>query len=523
VLSTLTLLLAFGGGLTPCDFTFDTWPGTFDVLDLSVCVASEPGDCLAAEAGDPQMGLVDEMATLNASGTTAPFDVTAIDYSWSQIAGPVDVTLSNATGVMATFTPSVAGVYEFKLDAAWYCRADSDTVMVEVTGEPVAPNELDAIELIGSGDLAGCRPVQLTNAGPGDDRLFIVCQTGTIRIVEGGVLQATPFLDISDRTSGGNEQGLLGLAFDPDYQTNGYVYINYTGRRLDNSGDSLDTRIASFRVDPLDPDRLDEDSGTILLEIDQPQSNHNGGQLLFGPDGYLYIGMGDGGGANDGPGHEMCGNGQAPNTLLGKILRIEVDGPDNPYTIPPDNPFVGDAGILDEIWAFGMRNPWRFSFDRMTGDLYIADVGQSAWEELDFQSHDSDGGENYGWPYKEGTEVNFAAPDNCGDPGGLTDPIHQISHGEGACSVIGGFVYRGSDIPGLKSFFLFSDFCSLGATDFRTLIRRGNGDWEVNGLEVIVDGSPLGSSVSGFGEDSLGEQYIVTLFDGIYKITGIRN
>ena len=245
------------------------------------------------------------------------------------------------------------------------------------------------------------RPVDIVNAG--DSRLFIVEQRGIIKIIDGnGQVLSTPFLDIDARVgSQGNEQGLLGLAFHPDYANNGFFYVNYTN----NSGD---TRIARFKVSADNPNVADPNSEKLLLPVDQPYSNHNAGDLTFGPDGYLYFGLGDGGSGGD-----PQNNGQTATAYLGKMLRIDVDNGD-PYAIPPTNPFKDTDFYLDEIWATGLRNPWRFSFDRLTGDLWIGDVGQDAWEEIDFQPASSTGGENYGWRCYEGNHV-YSMSGSCPD------------------------------------------------------------------------------------------------------------
>ena len=281
-------------------------------------------------------------------------------------------------------------------------------------------------------------PVGITHAGDGSGRLFIVLQGGRIVIFDGVKILSSPFLDITSVVSSGGERGLLGLAFHPNYVGNGSFYVNYTN----TAGDTV---IARYSVSA-NPNQADPTSADILLTIPQPFSNHNGGQLHFGPDGYLYIGIGDGGSGGD-----PQNNGQDLGTLLGKILRIDVDkGP--PYAIPPDNPFFGPGdGALDEIWAWGLRNPWRFSFDRLTGDMFIGDVGQNSWEEVDFQPASSAGGENYGWRLMEGNSCYNPAT-NCNDST-LTLPILVYDHTVG-CSVTGGYRYRGSKNPALDGFYL---------------------------------------------------------------------
>ncbi len=333
------------------------------------------------------------------------------------------------------------------------------------------------------------KPVDIVNAG--DDRLFIVEQKGVIKIIdENGEQLIVPFLNINPQVTdptGFSEQGLLGLVFHPDYENNGYFYINYTG----NDGD---TRISRFSVDPDDPNRADEESEKILWTIDQPFSNHNAGDLAFGPDGYLYVGTGDGGSGGD-PGN------RAQNELnpLGKMFRIDVDNGD-PYAIPPDNPFIDNDDYLPEIWATGLRNPWRYSFDRETGDLWIADVGQNAWEEIDFQPASSTGGENYGWSCYEGNNV-FNTSSDCPPMSDLTFPIHEYPHPGGfeCASVTGGFVYRGQEDPFLQGIYIYADFCY---EEFFGIEPDGSGGWDAFSMGVVN-----GADISTFGEDVHGELY----------------
>jgi glucose/arabinose dehydrogenase len=336
-------------------------------------------------------------------------------------------------------------------------------------------------------------PVAVTGAGDGSGRLFVVEQAGRIMVLRGGEVLATPFLDIASRVdSSGNEQGLLGLAFHPGFASNGTFFVNYTH---DPPGANPDlTRLSRFRVSAGDPDAADPASEAIILEFAQDASNHNGGDLHFGPDGFLYVASGDGGGGGD-PNDRA----QRLDSLLGKLLRIDVDGAE-PYAVPPDNPFVGDAGARPEIWAYGLRNPWRFSFDRATGDLFIGDVGQNAVEEIDFQPAASSGGENYGWSCMEGdAAVGFNPCD--GQP--LTAPILVYDHGLG-CSVTGGFVYRGL-IGGLHGRYVFGDYCS-GRIWFAA---PSSGVWQAGAWQSV------GFGLSSFGEDDAGELYLVDRDDGI--------
>lgn len=317
------------------------------------------------------------------------------------------------------------------------------------------------------------RPVDLQADGSG--RLFVIEKVGRIRIIENDQLIDTPFLDISERVgSDGNEQGLLGLAFHPKYQENGRFFVNYT----DTSGDTV---IARFQVSD-DPNVADSASEVELLGLDQPFPNHNGGALVFGPDGYLYAGLGDGGAAGD-----PRGNAQNTEVLLGKILRLDVDSAE-PYAVPADNPFG------DEIWVYGLRNPWRLSFDKATGDLYIGDVGQGDWEEIDFLAAGSPGGANFGWDFREGAH-DFEG----GGPEGMIDPIAEYSHPEGGCSVTGGYVYRGS-MPEWNGIYLYGDYC----TGMIWGLIQIDGGWQ---NQLLFD---LDLTLTSFGQDETGELYLVS-------------
>lgn len=342
-------------------------------------------------------------------------------------------------------------------------------------------------------------PIFVTHAGDGSNRLFVVEKAGVIRIVADGALLETPFLDISEQVnSSGNEQGLLGLAFAPTYGATGFFFINY----IDSAGDTV---IARYQVSTADANQADPASAFVILQLDQPASNHNGGMLAFGPDGYLYIGMGDGGGGGD-----RYGNGQNPATLLGKLLRLDVlRDPQQPYTIPADNPWVTadwqGADLRDEVWALGLRNPWRFSFDRATGDLWIGDVGQNQFEEIDYTPA-GQGGINYGWPIMEARACYNSSAATC-DKAGLQLPVAEYSH-SGHCSVTGGYVYRGAAFPALQGVYLYGDYCSgtLWATWF-----GDNGAWQT--AELLDSNAALSS----FGEDEAGELYITDLANGVLQ------
>ncbi|GIV32803.1 MAG: hypothetical protein KatS3mg031_0338 [Chitinophagales bacterium] len=342
------------------------------------------------------------------------------------------------------------------------------------------------------------RPVDIAHCG--DDRLFIVEQAGIIKILNpDGTINPRPFLDIRNKVeSGGFEQGLLGLAFHPDYKNNGYFFVNYT----DKGPGFGNTVVSRFQVSPSDPDSALASSETILFTIAQPYANHNGGDLNFGPDGYLYIGLGDGGSAND-PGNRA----QNPMDLLGKILRIDVNSIAG-YRIPPDNPFVNDTTTRDEIWALGLRNPWRFSFDRLTGDMWIGDVGQNAREEVNFQPASSMGGENYGWRCYEGTRPNNTT--GCASAASYVAPVYEYVNPTFGCSVIGGYVYRGCRYPNLFGHYIFSDYCS---GRFWSTVYSG-GNW------VTYDQGTFANSFTTFGEDRHGELYVAGSSGGrIYRIT----
>jgi len=325
------------------------------------------------------------------------------------------------------------------------------------------------------------RPVDLQADGSG--RLFVIEKVGRIRIIQDGKLLSTPFLNITDRVgSSSNEQGLLGLTFHPNYVQNGRFFINYTNK-------NGDTEIARFQVSG-DPNTADPNTELKLLGLNQPFPNHNGGGLDFGPDGYLYAGLGDGGLAGD-----PFGNAQKANVLLGKILRLDVDSAE-PYVVPADNPFQ------NEIWAYGLRNPWRISFDMATGDLFIGDVGQGEWEEVDYLPAGSPGGTNFGWDFREGKHDYEGTV-----PAGLTEPVSEYSHSEGGCSVTGGYVYRGS-VPEWNGVYLYGDYCT---GKIWGLIKSANG-WQV---QLLFE---TGVRITSFGQDETGEIYLVSDAGDVYKL-----
>ena len=350
---------------------------------------------------------------------------------------------------------------------------------------PPPPQGLE-LELVASGLID---PLYLITP-PGDDRLFVVEQNGRIRIIQSGHLVAAPFLDIRSKVSYGGERGLFSVAFHPDYASNGYFYVDYT----DTSGD---TRIERYTVSG-DPNAADAGSAKLILGVDQPYANHNGGLIAFGPDGMLYIGMGDGGSAGD-----PQGNGQDRGTLLGALLRIDVDGGD-PYAVPPDNPFVGQAKAKGEVWAYGLRNPWRWAFDPTAGLLYVADVGQNTWEEVDVIPMDS-AGANFGWNVMEGNHCFLGS--SC-DRSGLVLPVLEYSHSDG-CSITGGYVYRGSAIPGLQGHYFYADYCAGWVRSFRYASGSATDErqWDLGEI-----GQPLS-----FGQDGAGELYVMSRNGRVYR------
>lgn len=342
------------------------------------------------------------------------------------------------------------------------------------------------------------QPIGLETTGvPGDDRIFVVEKGGKVKILNpNGSVNPVPFLDISGQVSTGGERGLLGLVFHPNFASNGYLYVNYT----DTNGD---TQVSRFTVNGVNPNNVILSTELPIIDFSQPFSNHNGGDLAFGPNGYLFIATGDGGSGGD-PGNRA----QDLSVLLGKILRIDVDNPSggNNYGIPPNNPFVSDPNALDEIWAYGLRNPWRFSFDTVGGNIWIGDVGQENVEEINRQSITA-AGVNYGWRCYEGSQAYNTS--GCPPVNQLTFPIAEYSSasGSGNCSVTGGFVYRGSVYTDILGLYFFADYCSgmIGTID-----ASGN---------VINHGNFNGNWVS-FGKDSTGELYIIDIGGSIYKIEG---
>ena len=358
-------------------------------------------------------------------------------------------------------------------------------------GPGPGPGDSAALQLI----TAGLSSPVFVTAPTGDTaRLFVVEQGGTIRVLRHDSLLGTPFLDVSGHIAAGGERGLLSVAFHPQYDQNGQFYVYFTNP-------NGDIRVVRYLVSA-DANIADSTSGdTILKVFHETYDNHNGGLLVFGPDGKLYAGLGDGGSGGD-----PSGNGQNLDTLLAKILRIDVDA-GTPYAIPGDNPFVGHAGQRGEIWLYGLRNPWRFSFDRTTGDLYIGDVGQDLWEEVDVLPTGSPGGENYGWNIMEAKHCYGASTCNMS---GLVLPVIEYSHSEG-CAVIGGYVYRGSRVAALSGLYLYGDLCNGWVRSFR---YAGGAATEARAWPSLS----VTGQFSSFGEDARGELYITTISGNLYRI-----
>jgi len=353
--------------------------------------------------------------------------------------------------------------------------------------EPLPGNFTLALQSVASGL---SNPVYVTTP-PGDSRLFVVEQAGRIRIVQNGQLATTPFLDITSRVASGGERGLLSVAFHPQFQSNGFFYVYFTGL-------SGEIRVERFAVSA-NPDVANGASSKVILTVSHPRSNHNGGLALFGPDGMLYLGLGDGGGAGD-----PDKNGQNPNTLLGALLRINVDGGD-PYSIPAGNPFANRNDARPEIWAIGLRNPWRFAFDAVDGFLYVADVGQDVLEEVNVIPS-SRSGANFGWNVMEGSSCYAASA--CSKTG-LEIPPVEYSHSGGGCSITGGFVYRGSALPEIAGHYFYSDYCAGFIRSFRYSngVATDQRTWDLGNL----------GSVTSFGRDAAGELYLTTSGGRVYK------
>jgi glucose/arabinose dehydrogenase len=371
------------------------------------------------------------------------------------------------------------------------CSAPLTAPLTAEAAPPPTPASGLALERVAT----GLSDPLFVTAPAGDARLFVVEQTGRIRIVKAGRLLSTPFLDLTDRVRAGGEQGLLSVAFHPRYATNGRLYVNYTDRRGD-------TRVERYSVGR-DPDRADPSSAKLVLMVEQPFANHNGGLVMFGPDSMLYIGMGDGGSGGDPYGH-----GQNRATLLGKMLRLDVDRGD-PYALPRDNPFVGRPGMRGEIWAYGLRNPWRFCFDPPTGLLYIADVGQNRWEEIDVAPANR-AGLDYGWNVMEGNHCFQSR--NCGRSGRVA-PTVEYGHDDG-CSVTGGFVYRGRRMPDLVGHYFYADYCHGWIRSFKFQGGAVTSHTEWRGIAA--------GQVTSFGQDAAGEIYVCASDGTVHRLASVR-
>ena len=371
----------------------------------------------------------------------------------------------------------------------------SGTAAATFTSTSAGPVPAVGLQLVAKGF---SEPTFVTNAGDGSGRLFVLEKAGVIRIVKDGQVQAEPFLDIHTLVdSEATERGLLGLAFHPRFEQNGRFFVAYTASNSQHADTLAEYHVATGAA------KADPASGKVMLAIPDKYPNHNGGMLAFGPDGYLYFGTGDGGGAGD-PDRTA----QDLGAYLGKILRLDVDG-GAPYAIPKDNPFAAKAGAKPEVWAYGLRNPWRFSFDRKTGDVWIGDVGQDEVEEVDLQLAASKGGENYGWSALEGTHC-FRPKTAC-DASGKVPPVFEYTHDEG-CSITGGYVYRGAAVPALAGFYLFTDYCTA---ELRALRGDGAG-------YAAVDLGALKKGPSSFGEDEAGEVYVLSYSEGaVYRLVGV--
>jgi glucose/arabinose dehydrogenase len=456
---------------------------------LLACGSDDGGGGGIQEPGAVASVTVTAPTTSIPAGQTVQLSATALDANGNPVA---DQTFQWSTGDASVATVSSLGLVTGIAEGSTPIQATTDGVSGSVT--------ISVTPVLGGGPvtlalqqvISGLKfPLYLT-APPGDPRLFVLEKAGRIQLIKNGALVAEPFLDIRARVaSEAGEQGLLGLAFPADYATTGRFFVHYNGR------DGLN-RVSRLQVSA-DPDRADPTSESEVLAVSQPGVAHNGGQLLFGADGFLYIGLGDG----DDDDH---GRGQSRADLLAAILRIDVST--SPYAVPADNPFVGVADAQPEIWSYGLRNPWSFSFDPTTGDLYIGDVGEAHWEELDYASAAEGAGRgvNYGWSVMEG---RHCLRREC-DQTGLVPPVLEYPHTEG-CSIIGGYVYRGAAIPNLAGTYFYADYC---AGWVRSLKMVGGAPTELTEWPELKPGGQITS----FGQDAAGELYVVTQQGGVYRI-----
>jgi glucose/arabinose dehydrogenase len=474
---------------------------TLPALSLILIIAASVSACGGGGGADIQepgpvtaVTLTASMTTIE-SGQTVQLTATARDAGGAVVEGRTfEWTTADAAVASVSPTGLVTGLEAGQVEIRAITEDVTGSVVITVVAAPPVPPPPGPVTVGLQQVATGLNfPLYLTSP-PGDDRLFIVQKGGIIRVLKGGTLLETPFLDLTSKVSSkAGEQGLLGLAFPPDYASSGRFIVHYT----DLSGD---TRVSLFRVSG-DPDHADPASESLVLEAPQPGVAHQGGQILFGPDGLLYIGLGDG---DDDDG----GRGQSLQDLLASILRIDVSS-GAPYTVPPDNPFVATSGARAEVWSYGLRNPWRFSFDRATGDLYIGDVGESHWEEVNHAST-ADGagrGVNYGWSQMEGRHC--FREESC-DQTGLTLPVLEYNHSDG-CSIIGGYVYRGAAIPTLQGNYFYADFCGGWVQSFRM-------EGGMAGEETDWPALRPGGQVTSFGEDAAGELYLLTEQGSVFKI-----
>ena len=473
---------------------------------ISLVLAPLAGDVpIEATIGSFLVTVTPALDTL-AAGGTAQLSATIVDAGGQPV---------NAAVVWASLDPGVATVASTGDRTAQVTAAGpgTATVVASYGGSagaahivvPGPPAIRPGVRMIAESLVA---PLYLTQPPADTTRLFVVLQPGIIRVLRNDTLLETPFLDIRDRVVWGGERGLLSLAFDPNYATNGRFFVAYSEETADTLLDG-DLKVVRFNVSA-DPNVADPASAQVILSVPHATyARHNGGLVRFGPDGYLYVGFGDGGSDAD-----TTGNGQSKTTLLGKILRLDVRGDGLPYVVPTTNPFYYSPPARPEIWAYGFRNPWRFSFDRVTHDLYIADVGEGAREELDVQPATSTGGENYGWSVMEGTAC-FRPTTGCNSTGLVLPVMEYNTHVDGACAITGGYVYRGSRLPALVGQYFYGDFCARWVRSFRY----------VNGVvQERRDWTPefgLLGRITSFGEDSRGEIYVIVQEGRVYRIVPV--
>ena len=472
----------------PVTLTVTTPPGAAPVLSVTPGSLAFTGQAGGANPASQTVSVT------NTGGGTLPW-VASDNATWLS-ATPASGAAPSTVSVSVDLSGLAAGTYGGTVTIASTGATGSPKsipVTLTVTAPPPGPLPQISLAVVAGGFVS---PVHVTHAGDGSGRIFVVEQAGRIRILDNVAVLPTSFLDLASinppRLIAGGEQGLLSVAFPPGFAAKGHFYVNYT-RAPDGA-----TVVARYRVSAGDANVADPASEEVILTIPQPFANHNGGQLAFGPDNNLYIGMGDGGSGGD-----PLGNGQNPGALLGKLLRIDVESGTVPYGVPADNPFVGNANFLPEIWALGLRNPWRFSFDRGTGDLYIGDVGQGTFEEIDFQPAGSPGGQNYGWNIMEGESCYPPGTVGCNRTG-LALPVFVYDHSLG-CSVTGGHVYRGSAFPSLQGVYLFGDLCSTRIWG----IRKNGAAWD---NAILADNTTL--TITTFGEDESGNVYVVNYANG---------